>query len=74
MFPSTSSRETSGLSGKQNQLSPSGSDIKCIIVRDSEPIRLLESPRSLSVYLTIIPQSRMGSEAMAYEAEDPMSN
>ena len=59
---------------QENQLFPSGSDIKCIIVRDSEPIRLLESPRSLSVYLTIIPQSRMGSEAMAYEAEGPMSN
>ena len=33
MFPSTSnsSRETSGLLGKQNYLFPSGSDIKCII-------------------------------------------
>ena len=29
MFPSTSSRETSGLLGKQNKLFPSGSDIKC---------------------------------------------
>ena len=31
MFPSTSSRETSGLSGKQNQLFPSGTYIKCIM-------------------------------------------
>ena len=33
MFPSTSSRETSGLSGKQNKLFPSGTDIKCILNR-----------------------------------------
>ena len=32
MFPSTSSRETLRLSGKQNSLFPSGADIKCIIV------------------------------------------
>ena len=31
MFPSTSSRETLGLSGKQNLLFPSGPYIKCII-------------------------------------------
>ena len=31
MFPSTSSRQT-GLSEKQNELFPSGSDIKCIII------------------------------------------
>ena len=30
MFPSTSSWETSGLSGKQNSLFPSGPYIKCI--------------------------------------------
>ena len=32
MFPSTSSRETLRLSGKQNSLFPSGADIKCIIL------------------------------------------
>ena len=32
MFPSTSSRETSGLSGKQNWLFPSGPYIKCTAV------------------------------------------
>ena len=31
MFPSTSSRETSGLSGKQNELFPSEPYIKCIL-------------------------------------------
>ena len=31
MFPSTSSRETSGLEGKQNELFPSGPYIKCIL-------------------------------------------
>ena len=36
MFPLTSSRETSGLSGKQNQLFPSGPYIKCIIFRPTE--------------------------------------
>jgi hypothetical protein len=32
MFPLTSSWETSRLSGKQNKLFPSGTDIKCIIL------------------------------------------
>ena len=32
MFPSTSSRETLRLSGKQNSLFPSGAHIKCIIL------------------------------------------
>ena len=32
MFPSTSSRETLRLSGKQNSLFPSGADIKCIVI------------------------------------------
>ena len=36
MFPSTSSRETSGLSGKQNQLFPSGPYIKCILFITTE--------------------------------------
>ena len=31
MFPSTSSRETLRLSGKQNSLFPSGAHIKCIL-------------------------------------------
>jgi hypothetical protein len=31
MFPSTSSRETLRLSGKQNKVFPSGANIKCII-------------------------------------------
>ena len=31
MFPSTSSRETSGLSVKQNEPFPSGPYIKCIL-------------------------------------------
>ena len=34
MFPSTSSRETLRLSGKQNLLFPSGAHIKCIIAAD----------------------------------------
>ena len=33
MFPSTSSRETLRLSGKQNSLFPSGVYIKCIMFR-----------------------------------------
>ena len=32
MFPSTSSRETLRLSGKQNSLFPSGAHIKCILI------------------------------------------
>ena len=32
MFPLTSSRETSGLSRKQNELFPSGPYIKCILL------------------------------------------
>ena len=32
MFPSTSSRETLRLSGKQNSLFPSGAHIKCIVL------------------------------------------
>ena len=32
MFPSTSSRETLRLSGKQNSLFPSGAHIKCIMI------------------------------------------
>ena len=31
MFPSTSSRETLRISGKQNSLFPSGAHIKCIL-------------------------------------------
>ena len=31
MFPSTTSRETLRLLGKQNSLFPSGADIKCIL-------------------------------------------
>ena len=34
MFPSTSSRETLRLSGKQNSLFPSGAYIKCILLYD----------------------------------------
>ena len=34
MFPSISSREESGLSGKQNELFPRGPDVKCIMYRD----------------------------------------
>ena len=41
MFPETKSRETSGLSGKQNKLFPSGSDSKCIISKP-ELVRVVE--------------------------------
>ena len=36
MFPSTSSRETLRLSGKQNSLFPSGAHIKCIVFQNTE--------------------------------------
>ena len=43
MFPSTSSRETLTLSGKQNSLFPSGSHIKCIMFIFINLYRLVES-------------------------------
>ena len=36
MFPSTSSRETLRLLGKQNSLFPSGADIKCILAHQTK--------------------------------------
>ena len=42
MFPSTSSRETSGLSGKQNKLFPSGPYIKCILFISLKTSKFLE--------------------------------
>ena len=38
MFPETKSRETSGLSGKQNYLFSSGPYIKCIIFNSPYPM------------------------------------
>ena len=38
MFPSTSSRETLRLSGKQNSLFPSGAHIKCILLRNIKKV------------------------------------
>ena len=38
MFPSTSSRETLRLSGKQNSLFPSGAHIKCILFRKIQSV------------------------------------
>ena len=57
MFPSTSSRETSGLSGKQNFLFPSGPYIKCIILYGQSisknwclPVALEHIPNSVRIW------------------------
>ena len=39
MFPETKSWETSGLEGKQNQLFPSGSYIKCFVMYLNFPLK-----------------------------------
>ena len=62
MFPSTSSRETSGLSGKQDYLFPTGPDIKCtmlnsfkrsLIIKSGGRIRLLVALGNNRVQLKI---------------------
>ena len=39
MFPSTSSRETLRLSGKQNSLFPEGAHIKCFVIKQGKKNR-----------------------------------
>ena len=50
LFSLESSRFPRQISGKENKLFPLASDIEGIIVQDREPIRLLKTPRSLSLY------------------------
>ena len=57
MFPSTSSRETLRLSGKQNSLFPSGAHIKCIITMNnlwSQKYSQVSSDALYNVKLSII--------------------